>query len=381
MHGLKQRGWRITVALAALALVAAACGGGAETTTTAAAETTTTAGAPAESGVPFTAPLTDGGTFALNERVADKVRAGDAINYVFSFQSTGIPLFSDQYIVGYESTLNEASSIYPLNPTSIAPVDAINIQEQLTQIEALFNTDQIDCLAIQPPDSDAFTEITNRVIAAGIPVFTVGVTSNGNEFTNFTQIPILEGGQSAQIVLDWAEANDKDLKVFAMSGGDPSSFWAQGRMQGFQEAILAAIPDARFVTTYDNALQVGGGSYDPAITYDDYMALLAGNPDIDFIQNVDIGAEHANRAITDSGRDGEVFTIGWNVSYGQLDGIEAGIQVAALDQKWSEQAGFGALACAEFMRGTILPNTQELRPVTIDNVAEARAELDAILGG
>ena len=84
----------------------------------------------------------------------------------------------------------------------------------------------------------------------------------------------------------------------------------------------------------------------------------------------------------DSGKEGEIWTLGWNVSYGQLDAIDAGRQVVALDQKWSEQAGFGALACADLLANGILrPNTQELFPVTAANTAEARAELDAVLGG
>ena len=43
--------------------------------------------------------------------------------------------------------------------------------------------------------------------------------------------------------------NNKDIKVFAVSGGDPTQFWAQGRMKGFRETIRQAIPDAKFVTT------------------------------------------------------------------------------------------------------------------------------------
>ncbi|MEJ7696737.1 MAG: hypothetical protein WKF78_09035 [Candidatus Limnocylindrales bacterium] len=54
--------------------------------------------------------------------------------------------------------------------------------------------------------------------------------------------------------------------------------------------------------------------------------------------------------------------------------------MAALDQKWSEQAGFGALACAEFLKnGKILPNSQELLPVTKENSAQSRKDLQAIL--
>ncbi len=330
--------------------------------------------------LPFSHILNDGSTFTLNPRVARKVRTGETINYVFSYQSTGIPLFSDQYAAGFRETQQAAQRIYPMEFTSVAPVDAINIAEQIAQIEALYNTDQIDCLSIEPADSNAYTNITNELVADGIPVFTVGVTSNGNEFSNFTQVPMKEGRFAADLAMEFMNENGYEWDTFAVSGGDPAAFWAQGRMRGFQERILEVMPDATFITTYDDALQVGGGVYDPAVTYDDYRALLAGNPELDFIENVDIGAEHANRAIIDSGREGEVFTLGWNVSYGQLDGIESGIQVVALDQRWSEQAGFGALACAElFANGRILPNTQTLLPIQVDQVDVARADLDRIL--
>ena len=157
----------------------------------------------------------------------------------------------------------------------------------------------------------------------GIPVFTAGVTSRGHEFTNFTQVPDkLEGETAGKTVLDWMKANNKDLKVFAVSGGDPTQFWAQGRMKGFHETIMKAIPDAKFVTTEANGLNV---SYDPGQTYDTYRTFLSANPDVQFIENVDIGAEHADRAITSLNKTGQVFTIGWNVSKGQLDGIEKGI--------------------------------------------------------
>lgn len=332
---------------------------------------------------PNSGTLKDGSTFTLAPRIADKLAKGEPINYVFSFQSESIALFSDQYIAGYESTIPEAQAILPtLVATKVAPAtgpSGIDTPGQVAQIQALLDTESIDCLSIEPPDSNAFTAITNAALAQGIPVFTVGVTSNGNELTNFTQVPALEGAQAANILLDWMKENGKDLKVFATTGGDPTSFWGHGRMQSFQETIQAAIPDARFVTSADNPLNVG---YDPAGSYSAYAALIAGNPDLQFIENVDVTAEHAYRAIKDAGKEGEIFTLGWNVSYGQLDAIDAGTQVVALDQKWSEQAGFGALACADFLaNGIIRPNTQVLFPVTKANSAEARAQLDAVLGG
>jgi ribose transport system substrate-binding protein len=101
---------------------------------------------------------------------------------------------------------------------------------------------------------------------------------------------------------------------------------------------------------------------------------------VQLIENVDIGAEHADRAIKSLDRVGKVFSIGWNVSRGQLDGIDAGIQIASLDQRWPDQAAFGGPACGQFLaNGVVLPNTQTLRPITKADTAQARAELSSIM--
>lgn len=380
MHKMDRR---IVGVVAGLGLLAAACSGAPKASTAATAGPTTApasgAASAATGGLPYTAKLKDGSTFTLAPRIATKLKNGDKINYVFSYQSASIPLFSAQYKAGYDKTLADVQATLPMNGQAIAPVSTsgIDTPAQIAQIEALLNTDQVDCLSIEPPDSNAFTAITNKAMSKGVPVFTVGVTSNGNEFTNFTQIPEKEGTQAAQIVLQWMKDNNKSPKVFAVSGGDPTAFWAQGRMKFFKQTIMAAIPDAKFVNDETNALAT---TFDAAKTLDAYKAFLAGNPTVDFIENVDIGAEHAYRAIKEAGKEGKINTIGWNVSLGQLDAIDAGTQVAALDQKWSEQAGFGALACAEFLKnGKILPNTQVLLPVTKANSAQARKDLQSIL--
>ena len=327
------------------------------------------------------APLTvkrDWGTFKLADRIAQKLKAGEPINYVFSYQASGIPLFSPQYAAGFDTGCKLGQAIdATMTCASIAPVQT-DANQQVSQIEAKLAAGEIDCISIEPVTSDSTTAITNKLMGMGIPVFTAGVTSNGHEFANFTQVPLLEGQTAAQIVLDWMKANKKDLKVFAVSGGDPTQFWAQGRMKGFHDTIAAAIPDAKFVTTEENGLNV---SYDPGQTYDAYRTFLSANPEVQFIENVDIGAEHANRAIESLNKVGQVYTLGWNVSKGQLDGIEKGIQAAALDQRWSDQAAFGGAACAQFLKnGVILPNSQTLKPVLAADVAAARVELDRILG-
>ena len=380
------RSRRAFAVLTAASLLVAACSSGAPSASAPAA----TAAPPAASaasvapsaaaGLPYTGTLKDGSTFTLNQRVADKLKNGEPINYVFSYGSTAIPLFSPQYKAGYERTLPEAQKILPMNGQAIAPSSAVqDPNEQIAQFDALFKADQIDCLSIQSTGTDAFTKIVNDYMAAGIPVFTVGVESNGNEFSNFTQISNKEGHQAAGIVVDYMKANGLDFKNFAVSGGDPTQNWAQGRMQGFIEGITEAIPDAKFLNTAATALVT---TYDPAGTYDAYKAFIQGNPEVQVIENVDIGGEHAARAIADSGNTGKIFSLGWNVSIGQLDAVEAGTQIVALDQQWGDQAGFGALACAELLKnGNVLPNTNTLKPITTENVEQARKDFMAIAGG
>lgn len=285
---------------------------------------------PSESQIPSTGEKVEGapdvvkrdwGEFKLAPRIADKIKKGEPINYVFSYQASGIPLFSPQFKAGFEMGCKMGKSIYPMSCSAIAPVQN-DPNQQVSQIEAKLAAGEIDCIGIEPVSSDAMTAVTNKLMDQGIPVFTSGVTSRGHEFTNFTQIPEKEGQFAAATVLKWIKDNNKsDIKVFAVSGGDPTQFWAQGRMKGFEETIKAAIPDAKFVTTAENGLNT---SYEPGRAYDVYRSFLTANPDVQFIQNVDIGAEHADRAIKSLGMNGKVFTIGWNSSKGQLNAIEGG---------------------------------------------------------
>ncbi len=378
------RSRRAFAALTAASLFVTACSSGAPAASnppaSAPASSAASEAPSAAAGLPFTGTLKDGSTFTLNPRVADKLAKGEPINYVFSYGSTAIPLFSPQYKAGYERTLPEAQKILPMNGQAIAPSSAVqDPNEQIAQFDALFKADQIDCLSIQSTGTDAFTKIVNDYMATGIPVFTVGVESNGNEFSNFTQISNKEGLQAAGIVVDYMKANNLDFKSFAVSGGDPTQNWAQGRMQGFIDGITEAIPDAKFINTAATALVT---TYDPAGTYDAYKAFIQGNPEVQVIENVDIGGEHAARAIADSGNTGKIFSLGWNVSIGQLDAVEAGTQIVALDQQWGDQAGFGALACAELLKnGKVLPNTNTLKPITTENVVQARKDFMAIAGG
>jgi len=177
---------------------------------------------------PAPATLKDGSKFTLKPEIAEKIASGEPVNYVISYGSKSIPLFSQQYLIGYDDTLPIANSILPMNGADVSPsTPGQDVSAQIARIEALLNTGQIDCLSVQPLDDVSMTDITNKAMAQGIPVFTVGVASNANEFSNFTQVSYEEGKQAAQIVIDWMAETGNNLKVFAVSGGDPSASWAK----------------------------------------------------------------------------------------------------------------------------------------------------------
>ena len=126
-------------------------------------------------GAPFEVKR-DWGTFKLADRIAAKVKAGEPINYVFSYQASGIPLFSPQYAAGFDKGCAMGKEIYKMECASIAPVQT-DANQQVSQIEAKLAAGEIDCISIEPASSDSTTAITNKLMEQGIPVFTAGVTS------------------------------------------------------------------------------------------------------------------------------------------------------------------------------------------------------------
>jgi ribose transport system substrate-binding protein len=333
------------------------------------------------SGPSWTVKLRHGGTFTLAKSVQDKVKANKPFNYVFSYGSCSIQGFSQQYKAGYLHTLPLANKIYPTHGTSLCPPQTQqDVNTQINQITALLNTNQIDCLAMEPQSSTSMASLVSQVLAKGIPVFTVGLSTFGNELTNFTQLPVKEGETAAATVVSYMKAHNLHFKTFAVSGGDPTQYWASNRAKGFRIGITKAIPGAKFVTTEKAMLNT---SYDPAKTYDTYKAFLSGaGKSVDVIENVDIGAGIAARAIKDTGRVGKTFSTGWNVTPDQIDALKNNIEIALYDQKWPEQAGFGALACATFMKtGKVMPNTQRLSIITKTNYKQALAALAALTKG
>ncbi len=327
------------------------------------------------SGDPYSFKLRDGKSFSLATSIRAKITAHKSLNYVFSYGSCSIQGFSQQYQAGYDASVPAANNIYPISGKRLCPPQTQqDVNTQINQIQALLNTNQVDCLSIEPQSSTSMAALVAQVLAKGIPVYTVGLSTFGDELTNFTQVPEKEGKTAAATVVSYMKAHNLHFKTFAVSGGDPTQYWAQNRAKGFREGIQAAIPGATFVTTEKNMLNT---TYDPGKTYDAFKAFLSGaGKNVDVIENVDIGAGIAARALKDDGKAGKAFSTGWNVTPDQIAALKNGTEIALYDQNWPQQAAFGAVACAQFAKtGKIMPNTQQLTIITKANLASAQKKL------
>ena len=137
-------------ALAALAFAAAGAGAGATHART--------------SADPYTFKLRDGKSFSLAKSIQDKVAAHKPINYVFSYGSCSIQGFSQQYQAGYDASCPQANKIYPINGKWLCPPQTQqDVNTQINQIQALLNTNQVDCLSIEPQSSTSMAAL----VAAG----------------------------------------------------------------------------------------------------------------------------------------------------------------------------------------------------------------------
>ena len=94
------------------------------------------------------------------------------------------------------------------------------------------------------------------------------------------------------------------------------------------------------------------------------------------IENVDIGAGFAAQALKDLGRAGKTFSVGWNVIPNEIAALKNGHADRALRPELAAAGGFGAIACAYFLKnGKVLPNTQRLTVITKANLASAQKKL------
>lgn len=324
---------------------------------------------------PYTVAF-DWGTFTLNSTIATKVQAHDPFNFLIEGQADGFPVISKQTRDAIQRAVPDAQKIYPFKDSYFAPPgNAYNEPLQISQIQAQLDAGQIDCLIVAPTTATGLDKIMSTMVAQGIPVFTVGVPTDGqgHEFTNLVPDPTKEGIKAAQSTVDWMKANNINFKVFAVSSALPPEVWAQGRMKGFIDTIKQLVPGATFINDEKSALNT---TLDPTATYDKAKAFLQGNPTVQLLMNTDIGDHLIDKAIEDLSLKNKVYTIGWNPGEANLGYVLSGTQIAVQDADINNVWGGAVNACPTFFAtGQVAPN--DLTDTSIQK-DQAQAELDKL---
>ena len=295
-------------------------------------------------GAPYVAEL-PWGDFALADRIADKLAAGQQLNFVLSVTATGAGGSGE--ILGNGWTQASGDIDASVNARVIGPNSA-DRAAQIETIDSLISAGSIDCLAVEADDPDSFVEIINRAVAAGVPTITVGGDSADSKRFAFHG---LDDRATAKLVGttvgEWAADSRILMRKAAVLTANVDDPRYVARMQGFIEGLLDIHSGIEFVNGPDHNIESLGT--DPEAVYAAADAWVGANLDVDMIFHTDAGMAQVAEVIADRSLYGDVYTSGFHMSADLANYIRDGVVVTAIAQGLSSQAASAASACGDFL--------------------------------
>ena len=397
MKAPKFRARAAASALIALAIAAASCGGGddpaaepgasqaeapatavAEPTPVEASETEAPATAVAEptpdplDGPPYEAGLA-WGNFALSERIAAKLEAGEPLNFVVSLTAYGDTNTTEAYEHGWRQGAAEAAGAYGAEiETRVIGPNSADAAVQSSTIADLVATGDIDCLAVQAANPGLLANAIDAAVDAGVPVYAVGGDSPDSKRFGFYGLDDYAAGLAAgQLVGQWAADGGILVRVAAVLSGDAGSVSNFERMRGFQAGLLEIHSGVDFVNGPENTESLG---FDPVDVYIQTEAWVLANQDVDIVFHTDRGLLELAAVMGDRLLYGDMYAVGFHADDETADYIRDRLVVAAMAQGHSEQARLAAAACGDFLLGGVHATghiTVAPTPITLDTVDEA----------
>jgi ABC-type sugar transport system substrate-binding protein len=357
---------RLAAALMGVVILAAACNSSQGSVSgNAGATVAAKAVLPADtSAAPYVAKF-NWGTFKLAPRIIAKIKAHQPLNFVYSISDAGQPVFSAAIQSGFNDGVAQAAKTfgYPLKARMIGPVGGGN-QKQISQIQTLLNSNQIDVLAFNAAQPGPFIDILNQAMAAGVPVWGTGGDSPQSHRIGFFALnEEAAGKQAGQLAGQWAKQHNLPVKKAAVFTGDPSGPWAQSRMKGFIEGLHSVLPQVQLVNSVSNPLNTG---FDSPTVYSDAKSFILGHPDVQLIFHTDQGVQMVGKAIADTGRTNKTWAVGFNLSPEILNYMKTNQILVTVGQNWHGQAVEAANAAAEFLfKGQVIAGFHAAAPYPV----------------
>lgn len=312
------------------------------------------------------------GTFNLSDRISSRIASGESIRIVLGVAGTGIPIQGPAMRIGMERGCAAEQATLEAECRNVGPVNPSPAQ-QLAELETLVSSDQVDCLALQPPLPNQFNSIVNRYADAGIPVFTLNIdTPNARRFAHYALNEEQAGEINGKVTAELVKKQGIEVKQIAMGSGAPDQPWAQSRMKGFVSGYTAIFPDAKFFNDFKSGLPTGK-NFTTQEVLNTVTPFLTANPDVTLFFHTDQGIEGVGNVIRNQHLNGKVFASGFNVSGPILDAIAEGATLVTIDQGFDNQAEAAVRACAQYLATGEVPvdPLQYLSPVVITKAGGA----------
>jgi ribose transport system substrate-binding protein len=287
------------------------------------------------------------GTFKLAQRIIDKAAKGEALNIITNDQGTAIPVFGAQQRIGTERgcTKNKDRLNITCRLTGPASTDQT---AQLAELETLLTSGQVDCLGVQSIVPDAYLDIINKYVDAGIPVFTQNTdVANSKRFAFFALNERDAGAINGRTTADLVKKSNYAVNTIGMGSGGPEAPWAQDRMGGFAKGYMEVFPDAKFAQSEKTGLPTGP-NYTTQEVIDSVGPYLTGNANVNYFFHTDQGVEGVATVIQSQGKTGKAWASGFNVSAPILAFIDSGEILVTIDQGFDNQPEAAVTACVDY---------------------------------
>lgn len=335
----------------------------------AAPEPTPTAAAPAPAGPPHTAEL-PWGDFTLDERIAQKLAAGERLNLVLSAASTGAGGSGEVMAAAWQGAASESG--VDLNLRVVGP-NAADQAEQTEIIQSLIDSGSIDCLAVEADGTDSFVEVIDRAVNSGIPAFTVGGDSaESRRFAFYGLDDRATGKLVGTTVGEWAARSGILVAKAGVLTSDAANPRNRARMEGFIEGLLEVHSGIEFVNGPREGVESLG--LDPDAAYAAVDAWVGAHLDVDMVFHTDPGIAQVAQVIANRSLYGDMYTAGFHMSDQLANYIRDGVVVVGLAQGLAAQAHNAAVACGQFL----LDGAHEVGQVVHEPLLGTRDNVDAV---
>jgi ABC-type sugar transport system substrate-binding protein len=317
------------------------------------------------------------GTFKLAPRIVDAAKAGKPAKIVVDVMATAIPRMGTEMRAGMERGCSNPANGIEAKCSLTGPVNT-DANKQLSQLETLLHSDEVDCLVLQSPLPGQFVRVIDQFVDKGIPVFTFNIDVDKSRRFAFTALDEQQSGEvngeaTAKLV------KEKNLKIdtVALGSSAPDEAWARSRMIGFTAGYKKVFPDAKFFNDADHAVPTGN-TYSVKEVLTTVTPFLTAHPEVSLFFHTDQGIEGVGNVIQNLKLQGKVFASGFNVSSAILDAIKRGVTLVTIDQNYAAQTNAGTQQCIGYLtKGDVPANPiNHIDPVVI-TAAGGNGGLDA----